>query len=262
MKPFGRILLACLVIYCAWRFVLPAGFLWMGARSDMNRMPMLAKIDWDEKGIDPNQPGIKPEVVVLAGTYYGAPVTGMYPLSAASGEFEIIMRGYDLYWRREFRRETYWSWNAEMVCTNFYGQKGTRNRGHSVGGGGTGGFEDEDRLVVARRLWQGTNFVGAVNSNLSVQSKLHNHWSVSENFSDLQRVGAFQVPRKIIFDRWDGRQWTYTINKVVFRSTPDEHWFISERDRLFRGLASQPEIRITNQVGADPTTNFNLPSSP
>jgi hypothetical protein len=216
---------------------------------------MLAKIDWHKEGIDPDQPGFKPAVVVLAGTYYGSPVTGMYPLPAAHGEFEIIMRGYDYYWRREFRRATYWSWNAEMVCVNFYGQKGIRNRGHSVGGGGTGGFDEEDRLVAARRLWQGTNFVGATNSELSAQVKLHGHWPVREQFSDLRKVGAFQIPRKIVFDRWDGRQWTYTIKKVAFRSEPDESWFTSERDRLFRASVLESKENITNSPHTITATN-------
>lgn len=111
-----------------------------------------------------------------------------------------------------------------------------------------GSFSSKDWFTVARRLWEGTNFVGAISEASYEPVGLA---GFVEQFKNLEARGPFKIPRTILYNGWpDGRTRTYFVKKIEFQSEPTTDWFIKERNRLF---PTAPEREKQFNLG---TTNF------
>jgi hypothetical protein len=96
---------------------------------------------------------------------------------------------------------------------------------------------------VARRLWAGTNFIGALPDTLvRIRNEIDR-----EEFKDLEQRGPFKLPRTISHSGWPGgRLRTYFVKKIEFRPEPTSKWYVRERNRLFR---EAPEKEREFQTG-------------
>jgi hypothetical protein len=104
-----------------------------------------------------------------------------------------------------------------------------RGRFGTRGGGGSSLGRPED-LVFARRLWSGTNFVGARTNELVAEER---EWHLREEFQKLEMVGPYLIPKQIRF--FDGRERdeTYTLRKVEFWNQPSTNWFWHVKQKYF-----------------------------
>jgi hypothetical protein len=178
------------------------------------------EIDWTAHGLNPNRPGFKPQVVILAGT-------------TATGYFEIRMRGADYYYRRQWNNQEWkdGSWyNMELDIPDFAMQWGLHRGRFGTGGGGGSSLGRPQDLVLARRLWNGTNFIGA---NTNVLTAEERDWNIKEEFRQLENVGPFLIPKQIVFSNYNGRDETYTIRKVEFWNQPSTNWFWDVKQKYF-----------------------------
>ena len=112
-----------------------------------------------------------------------------------------------------------------------------------------GSFSSEDWFTVARRLWDGTNFIGATSEVLYEPVGLN---GFIEQFGNLEHRGSFKIPRTILYNGWpDGRTRTYFVKKTEFKSEPTAGWFVKERNRLFPTAPEKEKefnLGITNLV--------------
>jgi len=237
-----RVICAVLVGLFIYRFVLPYTFNVLSAASGVKHNRFLQASAWDTNTVDPAASNFT--TVILNGTYKS---TASQYTPARSGNFEIVMCGRDLYFKREWKTFVGgWNWSIETGVTNFYGLLNIRWRGNGSGGGGTHGENARQKLLVGRRLWGETNFVGALNDSLNAINGTSN-FKEREEFSELKRFGSYLIPQKIVFENWDKRQFTYRIDKVQFRSDPTANWFIKIRDKRFHYLPKEDQEIISEQ---------------
>lgn len=170
-------------------------------------------IDWTSHGLNPNRPGFKPQVVILSGTLNG------------NSYFEIRMRGADYYYSREWNN-LQWkvgSWfGMHLVIPGYAWHYGLGYRTFEVGGGGGSGYGASGDIIPARRLWKGTNFIGANTDELIANEP---QWHNTEEFQNLEKVGPYLIPRRIIYSGGIAGQEIYTIKKVEFWNEPSTNWF-------------------------------------
>jgi hypothetical protein len=183
--------------------------------------------------------------VVLSGTYETA--------DGDSGKFEIVTCGHDLYLKREWK--TFfggWRWNVEMAMANFYQNMSVGWRGMGSGGTGQGGYGNaNNELLAGRDLWKGTNFVGASNDALKFTNG-PNSFPRTEEFSELEKFGAYLIPRKIVFQD-NKRQFIYRIEKMQFRNDPTEPWFLEKAKRF--GYSLHEEQKSLSEQSGSKTNN-------
>ncbi len=181
------------------------------------------RVDWTSRGLNPNRPGFKPQVVILAGTYHGKRGTAL---------FEIRMRGFDYYYCRRWSGNEWkaGSWfRVELAMKDFSQGWGLTYLPGAIHGGGGSWFGTKD-LILARRLWSGDQFVGANTNTLDVEDL---HWRREEEFSKLMKFGPYMIPRKITFTEREEGEEIYTIRKVEFDSKPTEDWFTKIKQKYF-----------------------------
>lgn len=187
--------------------------------------------DWTSRGLNPDRPGYKPAVVLLAGTVdYRFTDWETHWLRTGTAKFEIRMRGYDRYyemlWTGSSRTYNTFAF-TRIALTNFYG---TWNRSfagsghHGRGGGGEGPYTG---LLPGRRMWKGDDFIGANAEQLTAENKGQN-----ETFKKLRQVGPYKVPSEIQFDEGDHHE-LFIIRKVEFLPEPVAEWFDLVRKKYF-----------------------------
>lgn len=115
------------------------------------------------------------------------------------------------------------------------------------GGGGTGGYNGRNEVVVGRRMWTETNFVGVLKE--FPRETTGSHFKKTEEFLDLVEYGPFLVPKRIVFENWDKRVFTYRVEKVQFRNDPDDQWFIEQRNR-FHYSPDEEKKFLAESIGA------------
>jgi hypothetical protein len=168
------------------------------------------RIDWTAYGLNPNLRGFKPQVVILSGT-------------TEDGFFEIRMRGADYYYRKTWNQMD-WGMGArfdlELDTPEFSMTWGLHRSGAGTGGGGGFSPAPNDGLVLARRLWNGINFVGADTNRLSFEE---NPSGMREDFANLKKVGPWLIPMQIKFRGLHSG--VYTVRKVEFWTEPDTNWY-------------------------------------
>lgn len=191
-------------------------------------------IDWTSRGLDPNRPGFKPQVVVLAGTFsFRNKNMDTSQFNSGNAYFEIRMRDADYYYCRKWN-DAQWkvgTWfHLELAVLNFAESWGLYFKSfETIGGGGSWLGRPED-LVLARRLWNGTNFIGADVNNLTAEE---HEWHLQEEFQKLEKIGPFLIPKRIRFSEGDERDETYTIKKVEFWNEPSTNWFWDVKQKYF-----------------------------
>lgn len=188
------------------------------------------RIDWTSRGLNPDRPGFKPAVVLLAGTFdyrfKGWETGGHY---AGTARFEIRMRGADYYYAERWTGHhwKYGSWDALTLSLPDF--SGTWNRSYSGSGHhGRGGSSEasDDRLLVARRLWREQEFVGAAGpEEVSIRG-------ATERFSKLKQYGRFQIPERIEWMEGDRRE-VLQVRRVEFLNEPGTNWFLMIKQKYF-----------------------------
>jgi hypothetical protein len=186
--------------------------------------------DWTARGLNPDRPGYKPAVVLLAGTVdyrFKGSDTGQFYTGTA--RFEIRMRGYDLYYEKLWTGNK-WIYNSfafmQLALTNFYGSYNWSYSGsghHGRGGCNGVGYEG---LLPARRLWNGDEFVGASGQLES------SHEQQIEIFKKLKQYGPYKIPGEIEFNEGD-RHELFLVRKVEFLPQPTPEWFALVRKKHF-----------------------------
>jgi hypothetical protein len=192
-------------------------------------------VDWTSGGLNPNAPGFKPQVVILAGT-------------TERGFFEIRMRGADYYYCEEWN-DPEWengSWYRLYLAIPDFAQSWGLSRGRfgTRGGGGSWLGRSED-LVLARRLWNGTNFIGATTNDTVAEERQP---QVREEFEDLEKVGPFLIPKRINFESFSGGSKTYNIKKIEFWNRQSTNWFLDVKRKHFDRDSSLQTIDL-NEPG-------------
>jgi hypothetical protein len=246
-----KVICAVVTVLFVYRFVLPYTLDVLGAGIGLKSNHFLQPSVWDANMVDPSNSNFT--TVILSGSYESR--TAQYT-AARSGNFEIVMRGRDLYFKREWK--TFiggWNWTIELGVTNYYGLLGIRWRGNGSGGGGTHGFGAAEKLLPGRRLWGSTNFLGASNDFLKLTNGTYysNFRKETEEFSDLKKFGPYLIPQRIVFVSWDESQFTYRVKKVQFRNDPTASWFVEIRDKRFH-YSPQEEQKFMSDT-SDSKTN-------
>ena len=225
LLKFVFALMSCLFLFYV---VIPNAMNMMTASGSGDRELYLKPPEWDANFVTPDQTNFS--TLVLWGTYES---TASAHTPERSGEFEIVMRGRDLYFRREWKRRlSGWRWRVEMITTNSYSDGLIRWKGMGSGGGGSGSENGKNEIVVGRRMWTETNFVGVL-KEFTRETTGSDFKKKTEEFLDLEKYGPFLIPKRIIFKNWDKQVFTYKVEQVQFRNDPDERWFI-KRDRFHR----------------------------
>lgn len=178
--------------------------------------------DWTSHGLNPNRPGFKPQVVILSGTVYSTIKNGNQTESE-NAYFQIRMRREDYYYCRkwnnpEWKVGSWYEMNLAIPGCAWHWR--IRYKSFEIGGGGGSWLGRPEDLIPARRLWNGTNFVGANINELTAEER---GWA-KEEFQKLEKVGPYLVPRRIKFSGSDGDE-IYTIKKVEFWNEPSTNWF-------------------------------------
>jgi len=214
--------------------------------SAVKHQPFLQPSQWDTNSLNPAQTNFSS--VILSG-HYEMIANGA---RSSSGNFEIVMSGYDLYFKR--RWEIYkhsWYWNIEMAVTNFTGFFQMHPKASSPNGAGGGGSNmgGKSAFLPARRLWNGNNFIGAsdktlLTTNAGVFSK------ESEEFSNLQQLGPYLIPKTITFVDFENYRWIYYIEKIQFRDEPDADWFVKICDKWFWSSHELEKDFLSEQSGS------------
>ena len=212
------------------------------------------EMTWSGTGLDPSASNFVPQVVVLAGTVSDLPIGNeSYPSKPKIDQFEITMRGHDYYHRVEWKTGRAPRWYIVLHAGKFWSDRGMKLAGSGYRSLGLGaGFSTNVWPAVARRLWEGTNFVGAASASVFHSSFRYEEFS--EQFLDLKHYGKFKIPKTILYKGWPGnRIRKYSVETVTFRSDPDTNWYIKERNRMF---PDTPEIEtefargLTNSLPA------------
>jgi hypothetical protein len=113
-----------------------------------------------------------------------------------------------------------------------------------MGTGGGGGSWYGDNLL-AQKLWNKQEFVGANNDNLIFEES---QWPKrKEEFSDLVKVGHWLIPRHIRLTQpgGDAREENYYIKRIEFLPTPDTNWF----EQVFQKYADHNSDLRTKDLG-------------
>jgi hypothetical protein len=203
------------------------------------------RIDWTSRGLNPARPGFAPAVVLLAGTFdYGftSSITGEHRAGAA--RFEIRMRGADFYYAERWTGSygKYGSWDSLALALGkscFTWNRSYSGSGHHGRGGG-----GDDRILVARRLWRGEEFVGATAANSFASN------GVTERFLELKQFGRFQIPGRIEFS--DGeRHEILHVRRVEFLGQPGTNWFYQIKQKYLDhlGTTGQPGAANLDEAG-------------
>lgn len=217
--------------------------------------------DWTERGLNPDRPGIEPQVVILAGVVK-ASYRSMDSNRRRSQEdyFEIRMRGADYYYCRRWQgtdlKEVGSRFQLELELADFNGRWAMMKLPHTTRGrgGSTGGFND--RVVVGRRLWEGERFVGAKPEERFLKL-VHRSWAGGgsttrfvgpapdesvipdgsweiEEFTKLVQVGRHLIPTRISYtDSGNERRETYEVKRIEFSNRPTADWFQAIRKKHF-----------------------------
>ena len=102
-----------------WYGGLPFAMNWLMASSSADGQPLLEASAWQTPDVDPHNASFS--TLVMSGTYEAT--AGEFS-PATSGDFEIIVSGTDMYFRREWKRRLGgWRWEVEIGWTNFYGNE-------------------------------------------------------------------------------------------------------------------------------------------
>ena len=198
-------------------------------------------VDWTERGLNPALPGLKPPVVLLAGTFdyqFTGMDTGWHYTGRA--RFEIRMRGTDYYYAERWTGShwKYNSWDNLTLLTPDAGWNWTRSyagSGHHGRGGGISG----DELLVARRLWRGNVFFGATAPD-EVRAG-----QASESFAELKTYGRFKIPMRIEFAERDRREVLH-VRRVEFLSQPSTNWFHAIKEKYCGSFSGRTNLWRTN----------------
>lgn len=179
----------------------------------------------------------------------GVHLTGHASWNNQTRQFEIVMEGYDYYYRKE------WSGDQEhikpdsrgfyiiaLAMGDFGGETSLSwNELNSGRGGGNYAKDGKERAFVARRLWRGDTFRGIPPDELRESLEYKRH---IEEFLAPVSLEHFPTPCVI---KWkhsaiDGDGYdVYTIEKVEFTYRHDPKFFADARKKYFgKTEANQP----------------------
>jgi|ERR1700722_783943 len=171
----------------------------------------------------------------------GVRLTGRASKANQSWQFEIVMEGFQLYYRKEWSGEQDRSrprsqgfFSVDLVIDDFDSKTGdTWGDFGSKGGGGTG-TSGKGTAEVARRLWQGNRFRGVAADELR---ELVEYGHDTEEFLAPVSRKNFRVPCAI---KWTdntssmpNKTTVYTVEKVRFTYRRDPEFFAEARKKYF-----------------------------
>jgi hypothetical protein len=205
------------------------------------------RTDWTSHSLNPERPGFKPAVVLLAGTYdfnfygspHGPPDSSWIP--AGSAQFEIRMRSGNYYYADRWTKTTLHEGSFDALLLSMNSFVGSWD--YVAGGSGIRchhwQMETNDGLLPLRRLWRGDEFIGAADV-LAVSTN-----GTTEQFSELKQFGPYQIPQRIeITD--SSRHEVYHVRRVEFLNEPDTNWFWWIREKYFDGNSRGSPLWKTN----------------
>ena len=228
-----RLIIVICIIFFGIFVVLPQVFEVLVGRDSMARSPNMRSLPWVVKEVPPASGEFN--AVKLSGNYTAT--TSQYE-TGQSGNFEIIMHGADAYFRHQWHKGlSGGSYMTELLLTNIYCDRTARVGPFGSGGGGGSGSV-EHRIFPARRLWKGNTFVGVSNENEPATIG-DRHFSETEEFRDLKKVGTFTIPGEIIYSNRNHQVLTYSIDKIEFANEAKPNFFFEIRDKYFRGRFDQ-----------------------
>jgi energy-coupling factor transporter transmembrane protein EcfT len=200
------------------------------------------RIDWTSYGLNPDLPGFKPTVVVLAGTFvYRFKDDENEYVHSGTARFEIRMRGAEYYYAERWHGypSKNGSWDALYLgLPEFYGVRNSSRTGSGRHGGGwssPASPDEEKRLLVARRLWRGQEFIGAKSSDDYTLGH------AKERFSELRQFGRFQIPMHIEWSEGGGWE-SFRVRRVEFLPGPDTNWFEMIGQKYFTERRTLPIV--------------------
>jgi hypothetical protein len=210
------------------------------------------KPDWSSHGLNPDRPGFKPQVVVLAGKFdFWAHDSSVNLDKSGTAFFEIRMRGHNYYYCRKWHGNVWrpGSWfNVEVANHGEGFQFGLHCSSVGTGGGGGSWYGDH---LVAQRLWNKQEFVGANKDDLIFKEA---QWPKrKEEFSHLVKVGRWLIPAHIRLTQSgnDAREENYYIKKIEFLPTPDTNWF-EQVFKKYSDLKSDLRTKDLDEPGVAP----------
>lgn len=233
--------------------------------------------DWTERGLNPNRPGFEPQVVILAGVVKASYRSIHTHLHRSQGDyFEIRMRGADHYYCRRWQgtdlREIGSRFQVELEMPDFNKRWAVMRLPHTTRGMGGGTGTSDDHVIIGRRLWGPTGFIGAKSEERFLKLvRLHNSthggtvklvsaqadesaWQNAtwerEEFTQLRQVGRYQIPTRITYTCSSGdRQEIYEIKRIEFSNRPATDWFQAIRKKHFE---RDPNPAYKNEVLDEP----------
>jgi len=193
----------------------------------------------------------------VTGIARGAPVpvgfrlTGHASMDNRIWQFEIVMEGYDLYYRKEWSgdqdpakpgSEGYYI--VALAMTDFGGEIG---RSWSMLDGGRGGGHSSengrDMAEVARRLWQGDKFRGVATDELREMLEAGHD---TEEFGTPISQDNFPIPTVI---KWTdntssmpNKTTIYTVENVEFTYLPNPQFFADARKKYFSEMEQRSPL--------------------
>lgn len=171
----------------------------------------------------------------------GVRLTGHASWNGQSWPFEIVMEGYDRY----YRKETYPKPTNNILQSKSFTAVGIWCAVDDAG-------DSKDRGYVARRLWRGDRFCGIVRDELR---DLVEYGHYTEAFTTTIALDHFPIPCVL---KWtdntaaDHRVITYTIETVTFTNRSDPQFWMELRRKNFAlaDLRSDPSPVWHEQLSA------------
>ena len=160
--------------------------------------------------------------------------------SGRTWQFEIVMEGHDLYYKKEWGGVAYdpegpheaeGFYERMLFVDDFYKCDGQSwgffgSRGGSVSGQGA-----KSRAAAARRLWNGATFTGITEDKLIASLESHHF---EEKFSDAISPVDFPAPCKITWaDKTSpAHTTTYSVEYVEFKHESNRQFFEDAKNGL------------------------------
>lgn len=154
--------------------------------------------------------------------------------SGRAWQFEIVMEGHDLYYRKEWggvapdpegRFDAEGFYEKILCVDDFYKCDGESWGSFGGRGGGVSGQGGKNSSAVARRLWNGATFAGITDGKLS-DSLEGDHFE--EKFSGAISPAHFPVPCNIVWtDKTSqpAHTTTYSVEYVEFKYQSNRQFF-------------------------------------
>ncbi len=182
----------------------------------------------------------------------GLRLAGRAEIGGKSHQFEIVMEGFDRYYRKEWageqeegKAQAAGFWMVQLVLGDFGGGKSQSWGEFGSRGGGNYGENGKTEAAVARRLWTGDEFMGVPRGNLRAEIQ-YGHYL--EEFREPVSRDHFPLPCVILWTNntssMPQKTTTYTIEKIEFRYKRDATFFEAAKAKYFPKEAVRTKSKL------------------